>query len=85
MTETSVNLLIVAGLSVGLMYVLWVAAPRAFLENESKTSATQNNITPTQKSIWDKLKIISIVLSSITALIFAIVKAIELFNGPVKP
>lgn len=49
--------------------------------NKNSSSETiKNNETPATKTIWDKLRIVSIVLSAIAALIISIVKLIEVLN-----
>lgn len=80
MSEENTSLLIGTLYGLGLIFLFYYFMSDRSSNKREQTVATQNSITPTQKSIWDKLKIVSIVISSIAALIYAIVKLIEIFK-----
>ncbi|MFN8323670.1 MAG: hypothetical protein U0T74_13495 [Chitinophagales bacterium] len=80
MTDQNIDHLISAILLIGFFYIFMGVFPKSLQSLSSSTnSQTQNTNTPAEKSIWDKLKIVSLVISAIAALIFAIVKAVALF------
>lgn len=65
----------------GSIYIVYHFLGSIMSDKKAPISATQNSATPAEKSIWDKLKIISIVLSAIAAFLYAIVKVVDMFNG----
>ena len=81
MTESNIDNLIGMILALGSLFIFYNFLIKGITDRKTPNVSTPNNNTSAGKSIWDKLKIISIVVSSLAALIFAIVKIIESFHS----
>jgi hypothetical protein len=79
MSDGNVMLLIVFG-SWTIIMITVAFSPNQRRSKIENNSATQNNNTPPHRTIWDKLKIVALVISSIAALIIALIKLYEVFN-----
>nr|WP_319511755.1 hypothetical protein [uncultured Draconibacterium sp.] len=80
MSESNIDNLIGVIMLLGTLFIVYYFLSGLWNKNEQSVEV-QNGATPTQKTIWDKLKIVSITISSVAAFIYAVVKLIEIFKN----
>ena len=80
MSESNIDNLIGVIMLLGTLFIVYYFLSGLWNKSEQSVEM-RNKATPAQKTIWDKLKIVSIVISSIAALIYAVVKLIEIFKN----
>ena len=81
MSEENTSLLKGTLYGLGLMFLFYYFMSDRSLKKREQTIRDDKIVSLRNKRVFeDKLKIVSIVISSITALIYAIVKLIEIFK-----
>lgn len=79
MTDKNIETLIGLTYSLGVLFLFYYFMSKGASSNDKvKTFEVVKTIAP-DKTIWDKLKVIGLVISAIAGLLYAVVKVVELF------
>jgi uncharacterized membrane protein len=81
MTENNIQTLIGFAFMLGVFYIVYNFIYKVYTSSDKVETVNKVKVIEPDKTIWDKLKIVGIVVSAIAALLYAVVKVVELFIG----